>query len=91
MQFTLTKIKKTPATAPGVAALVGDNPIRELRKKIGATQIEMATLLGVTGETVRRYEQGRHQTPRMYVRACLALADRTGSLITTPDPGRVKR
>ena len=73
-RFTLTKIKMTPATAPGVAALVEANPIRDLRRQIGVTQNELGTILNLTGETVRRYEQGRHKVPRIYVLSCLYLA-----------------
>ena len=74
-RYTLTKIKKTAAKAPGVAAVVDKNPIKEIRKQIGVTQEQLATLLDLTEETVRRYEQGRHNTPRSYVLACLWLRD----------------
>ena len=37
-KYTLTKIKKTAAKAPGVAAVVDKNPIKEIRKQIGVTQ-----------------------------------------------------
>tara|TARA_B100001123_G_scaffold445666_1_gene597845 strand:+ start:117 stop:356 length:240 start_codon:yes stop_codon:yes gene_type:complete len=75
MKYTLRVKQPDKATAPGIAAIVKKNPIREIRQEIGVTQEQLATLLDLTPETVRRYEQGRHETPRLYVLACLWLRD----------------
>lgn len=62
-RFVITRSPtRSPAMPQRAVPLAGD--IRELRKALGLTQAELATLLGLSaGRVVRAYEAGRSPAP----------------------------
>lgn len=57
----------------------GDMPVRELRARLGLTQSEFASRLGLPVDTVRNWEQGK-RAPRGPARALLMLIARAPQL-----------
>ena len=55
-----------------------DYPVRELREQLGMTQLEMANEIGVTPNTIARWERGASKPTPIALKALEALARRVG-------------
>jgi putative transcriptional regulator len=65
---------------PGLPAdTPGEMPVRELRARLGLTQSEFASRLGLPVDTIRNWEQGK-RAPRGPARALLLLIARAPQL-----------
>ena len=79
-EFPLAPVMPTspPAVVSGPMPAVGHTgpeplpTVRDLRRRVGLTQLEFASRLGVPVETIRNWEQGK-RIPRGPARALLAV------------------
>ena len=83
MKHSTEKTTSTPGFKPGHTANLlrdriekPDTLLHRLRAKLGISQAEMATMLNVHEDTVRRIESGKHQPNKWVAPMIEALAKR---------------